>query len=189
MSNKSVKKTTAKKSKKPKVKAQVPENVVPFSCGQDGSTAVIAEPAAATQTTQTVIQIVKTEIDKSVNLNPQFGYDDIEELISLYKDEMGSSYGGICNYAAEYDPEREAKRMRGEPVEDKVFITLMILKAASEVKIYRVPVSDEIFCQIDAKYASILEESSSGNDFWDRWNAMLSVFEPWCIVNDDIDLD
>lgn len=102
---------------------------------------------------------------------PEFDYFDLEDLVLRYHDEQP--------YA---EDKCDAKiSIMGE------IATLIILDTIDEglrSRVYRIPANDAFFLSADAEYKEILENSSTGNDFWDKWNAFMFAAIEYLIVDE-----
>lgn len=99
-----------------------------------------------------------------------FDYEALLELVDQYYEEN------------EY---RNEARLR--LVDTNLVLTLLDREDSPDlgVIVYYAENTPELFAEIDRKYAEkLLNDESSGNDFWDRWNSVLETFEPCKIVDD-----
>ena len=95
-----------------------------------------------------------------------FTFDSLEELVEGYFEET---------------EERESAAITF----DNEIITLTTIKFKDcEVTVYRVKESQEIYTSMDEQYLTLLENMSTGSDFWDMWAEVIATLQPYKIVDE-----
>lgn len=95
-----------------------------------------------------------------------FSFDTIEELCDALFDESGEEK----NAAVSYD-------------DGTIRLTVVRIRDV-DVQVYQVKDSPELYAAMDENYLAILENITSGSDFYDQWTALLNVLEPYKIVDE-----
>ena len=95
-----------------------------------------------------------------------FTFDELQEVVEQYYDESEETANASVSF------------------EDGI-ITLTTCKFKDcEVKVYRVKESEELYRKMDEDYLLLLEDASSGSDFWDKWNSIIYSLNDYRIVDD-----
>ena len=95
-----------------------------------------------------------------------FSFDQVEEIVEQLFDEAAEEKNARVTYENEY-------------------LTLTVCRIKDcEVQVFRIKENPELYAQMDAKYLDILENESSGSDFWDMWNTIINVLESHRIVDE-----
>ncbi len=95
-----------------------------------------------------------------------FTFDSLEEIVEGYFDETEERENAAITF-------------------DNGTITLTTVKFKDvEVAVYQVKESQEIYDKMDELYMQILENQSTGSDFWDMWSAIIQTLEPYKIVDE-----
>lgn len=95
-----------------------------------------------------------------------FTFDDIEELTEELFDESGEEQSARVTY------------------EDGTITLIKARLRDVDVQVYRVKDTPELYEAIDAEYLNVLENMTTGSDFWDRWHAVTHVLENHKIVDE-----
>lgn len=95
-----------------------------------------------------------------------FTFDTLQEQAEAYFDESGETSAASATY-------------EGGVI---TFTTCRIKDCA--VKVYRFQESDEIYNKMDEAYIQVLENHTSGSDFWDMWHAIINTIVDFQIVDE-----
>lgn len=95
-----------------------------------------------------------------------FTFDELEEVVEQYYDESEETANAVISFN-----------------EGIIVLTTCKFKDC-EVKVYRVKESPELYAKMDEDYLLLLEDGTSGSDFWDKWNAIIYTLQDFCIVDD-----
>lgn len=95
-----------------------------------------------------------------------FDFDQIEEVVEQLFDESGETQNAIITY------------------EDGTITLTTVRIRDCDIQVYRSKETKEVYEQMDAKYIEILEDRTTGSDFWDMWNAIIDSLEAYKIVDD-----
>lgn len=95
-----------------------------------------------------------------------FSFETLQEQAEAYFDESGESAGASATFENGY----------------VTFTTCRIREC--EVKVYRFQENDELYAKMDEAYIQILENLTSGSDFWDMWNAIINTIVDFVIVDE-----
>lgn len=72
-------------------------------------------------------------------------------------------------------------------VSDSGLFTLTIFDVPeTSVTVYHTTVKqlDLLYVAMDEKYIDVLENSTSGSDFWDQWHSVIELLEPYKIAEE-----
>ncbi len=95
-----------------------------------------------------------------------FTFDTVREQAEALFDESGETDAASATYA-------------------NGMITLTTCRIRDcDVKVYHLKESDEIYAKMDEAYLQILENITSGSDFWDMWNAIINTIIDFLIVDE-----
>jgi len=100
----------------------------------------------------------------------EFDLETLEELAEMYGEENS------------YDSEARVRLIDGN-----IVLTVVDREDRPENRliVYYVENTPGLFQDMDKKYVeALLNSESSGNDFWDKWNAVLETLSPCKIVDD-----
>ena len=94
-----------------------------------------------------------------------FSFETIEELTQQYFEENECAGNAIITY-------------------DNGFLTLVVVEYKTcDIQVFHVKEDETLYAKMDKTYVNIVENMSTGSDFWDKWDAMLEIFEPFKIVD------
>lgn len=99
----------------------------------------------------------------------EFDYETLEELTDIYCDENNGKIFAKLNL-----------------IDDCISLTIFNVEDV-HITVYYAENTQALYKTIDAKYVEIIDTMTSGNDFWDKWNAVIETFETCKIVDDRFD--
>ena len=106
--------------------------------------------------------MISTLPNTAVSADPIF---DLELILDLVED-----------FYAETDEEGEAKLV--ETVDEQHCLTVCRYDRANKARTFSVYVfPTSLLPLVDQTYRNTLRDNSSGSEFWDMWNSMISVLE------------
>ena len=95
-----------------------------------------------------------------------FSFETIEELCDMLFDESGETRAARVTY------------------ENGEIILIAARLRDVDVQVYKVKDSPELYEKMDDKYVEVLENMTSGSDFYDKWHALIETLEQYKLVDE-----
>lgn len=97
-----------------------------------------------------------------------FDFDELEALVEQYHDHSGEKANASLRYGA-----------------GRLLLLVGTFRDFN-VQVFQVAETPELYQKMEAKYIEILENRSSGDDFSDKWDAVMEVMTDYKIIDESL---
>lgn len=94
-----------------------------------------------------------------------FSFEVIEEFVDRLFEESGEKQNAEITF-----------------IDGVITLTVCEFKECS-IEVFRTKETNELYNRMDAYYLGLVDGSSTGDDFWDNWNAIKEGFQDYKIVD------